>query len=131
MLARETQITSGVRLVSSSLTTVLAEERETLDRLQHLTERRDQLTSSLTAAQTALRTAQGRIEQLQREMMEPGVIMDDAALAVLEEEVASLERVRQEATQHLEGLRLDRVRLETRITMLRKQAESDRSMNEE
>ena len=116
-MARETQITSGVRLVSSSLTTLLAEERESLDQLQHLTERRDQLAS-------ALRTAQGRVEQLQREMMEPGEIMSDTELAALEEEVASLERMQQQATQHLESLRLDRVRLETRITMLRKQAVS-------
>ena len=122
LLARETQITSGVRLVSSSLTTILSEEREDLDQLQHLTERRDQLVSSLTSAQTALLTAQGRVEQLQREMMEPGEIMSDAALASLEEEVSSLERRQQEAMQHVESLRLDRVRLETRITMLRKQS---------
>ena len=116
--------------MSSSLTTMLAEERESLDQLQHLTERRDQLASSLTSAQTALRTAQGRVEQLQREMMEPGEIMNDTELAVLEEEVASLERMQQEATQHLESLRLDRVRLETRITMLRKQAVSLMTMIE-
>lgn len=57
-----------------------------MDQLQHLTERRDQLASSLTSAQTALRTAQGRVEQLQREMMEPGEIMSDTELAALEEE---------------------------------------------
>ncbi|KAK8822103.1 hypothetical protein WA538_000196 [Blastocystis sp. DL] len=122
LLARETQITSSARLISSTLATLVGEERETLDRLQHLTERRDQLATSLSSAETALRSAQTRVEQLHQEMEAPEALLDDAAIEALEKEVVALQQTLMEATQRMEGLRLERVRLETRVTLLRKQA---------
>ena len=100
----------------------MGEERETLDRLQHLTERRDQLATSLSSAETALRSAQTRVEQLHQEMEAPEALLDDAAIEALEKEVVALQQTLMEATQRMEGLRLERVRLETRVTLLRKQA---------
>lgn len=104
------------------MATLVGEERETLDRLQHLTERRDQLATSLSSAETALRSAQTRVEQLHQEMEAPEALLDDAAIEALEKEVVALQQTLMEATQRMEGLRLERVRLETRVTLLRKQA---------
>ena len=121
-MANETQITTAARLLTSTLSTTLAEEREVIDRLQQLSERRNQLIASLTAAQTAFRTAAGRVDQLQQQMDQPADLLEENDLRVLEERVAELERSKKEMGQRVEQLQLERVRVESRVTLLRKQA---------
>ena len=96
-----------------------------IDRIQQLTERRNQLTASLTTAQTAYQTAMGRVEQARQQLEEPAVLLDEQALQALEERVAHAEQVQQECVQRVEGLQLEQVRMETRISLLRKQAVSE------
>ena len=93
-----------------------------IDRLQQLSERRNQLTASLTTAQTAFRTAVGRVDQLQQQMDQPGDLLDEETLQNLEETVIELEKAKKDVELRVETLQLERVRVESRVTLLRKQA---------
>lgn len=121
LLTQETQVTSSSRLLSSKLATLITDEQEALDRLQRLAERREQLESSLPAAESALQVAQTRLAQLESDIRSPSEALSEDALSRLEEEVKALSREQSEALQEVDRLRVARVGLETRSRMLQKQ----------
>lgn len=130
LLTQETQITSTSRLLSSKLATLITDEQEALDRLQHLAERREQLEASLPSAESALQVAQTRLQQLESDIRSPSAVLSEDELNRLEEEVKALSGQRNEALQEVDQLRVTRVGLETRSRMLQKQLVGERERND-
>ena len=130
LLTQETQITSTSRLLSSKLATLITDEQEALDRLQHLAERREQLEASLPSAESALQVAQTRLQQLESDIRSPSAVLSEDELNRLEEEVKTLSGQRNEALQEVDQLRVTRVGLETRSRMLQKQLVGERERSD-
>lgn len=130
LLTQETQITSTSRLLSSKLATLITDEQEALDRLQHLAERREQLEASLLSAESALQVAQTRLQQLESDIRSPSEVLSEDELNRLEEEVKTLSGQRNEALQEVDQLRVTRVGLETRSRMLQKQLVGERERSD-
>ena len=121
LLTQETQITSTSRLLASKLSTLITDEQEAIDRLQHLAERKDQLEKSLSSAESGLQVAQDRLRQLEHDIQSPSALMGDEEVALLEEEVKKWSKQRNITMQEVDQLRVTRVGLETRSRLLQKQ----------
>ena len=83
------------------MASTLAEDREVVDRIQRGAERRDQLAASVKAAETALQTS-------------------SESLAALEKEVGEVGAELAEKSKRSEELRVEKVKTETRLMMIRK-----------
>lgn len=102
------------------MASTLAEDREVVDRIQRGAERRDQLAASVKAAETALQTAAETLKQLEKERDEPLESVSSEALAALEKEVGEVGAELAEKSKRSEELRVEKVKVETRLMMIRK-----------
>ena len=109
-----------MRLITTTMASTLSEDREVVDRIQRGSERSDQLAASAQAAQAALQTAAETLRQLERERDEPLESVTSEALAALEREVGEVGEALAQKSKRGEELRVEKVKIETRLMMIRK-----------
>ena len=109
------------RLLTSSLVSFSNEERDVINRIQQLTERRTQLASSLNSSQSAYEEAVNQMNQLQHELESPGVMMSEEELKQVREVFNQKEVQRQEIHRQYETYRLEQIQLNNRINFIRKE----------
>lgn len=97
------------------------EERDVINRLQQLTERRSQLVTSLNDAQASYEEVTHQITHLQNELTNPGRILSDEEVTELKSQFAQIDQKRQTIHRQYEELHLEQIRSDNRVNLIRKE----------
>lgn len=97
------------------------EERDVINRLQQLTERRSQLVTSVNDAQVSYEEVTHQITHLQNELTHPGRVLSEEELTELKSQFAQIDEKRQTIHRQYEELHLEQIRSDNRVNLIRKE----------